>query len=72
MCSRWGLTGDDIYLTVVEFGFVGGLVFGYLPVAAQGATGVLLNRWDAGGGAAADRGAPLHVRAGDADARAPT
>ena len=46
MCSRWGLTGDDIYLTVVEFGFVGGLVFGYLPVLLQGATGVLLSRWD--------------------------
>ena len=42
---RWGLTGDDIYLTVVEFGFVGGLVFGYLPVLLNGATGVLLNRW---------------------------
>jgi len=46
VCSRWGLTGEDIYLTVVEFGFVGGLVFGYLPVLLQGATGVLLNRWD--------------------------
>jgi acyl-CoA synthetase (AMP-forming)/AMP-acid ligase II len=44
---RWGLTGDDIYLTVVEFGFVGGLVFGYLPVLLNGATGVLLNRWNA-------------------------
>ena len=47
VCTRWGLTGDDIYLTVVEFGFVGGLVFGYLPVLLQGATGVLLSRWDA-------------------------
>jgi acyl-coenzyme A synthetase/AMP-(fatty) acid ligase len=47
VCSRWGLTGEDIYLTVVEFGFVGGLVFGYLPVLLQGATGVLLSRWDA-------------------------
>ena len=46
VCSRWGLTGEDIYLTVVEFGFVGGLVFGYLPVLLQGATGVLLSRWD--------------------------
>ena len=46
VCSRWGLTGEDIYLTVVEFGFVGGLVFGYLPVLLQGATGVLLNRWN--------------------------
>jgi len=47
VCRRWGLTGEDIYLTVVEFGFVGGLVFGYLPVLLQGATGVLLSRWDA-------------------------
>jgi acyl-CoA synthetase (AMP-forming)/AMP-acid ligase II len=45
VCSRWGLTGDDIYLTVAEFGFVGGLVFGYLPVLLNGATGILLNRW---------------------------
>jgi acyl-CoA synthetase (AMP-forming)/AMP-acid ligase II len=45
VCARWGLTSDDIYLTVVEFGFVGGLVFGYLPVLLNGATGVLLNRW---------------------------
>jgi cyclohexanecarboxylate-CoA ligase len=45
VCKRWGLTGDDIYLTVVEFGFVGGLVFGYLPVLLNGATGVLLSRW---------------------------
>ncbi len=45
VCARWGLTGDDVYLTVVEFGFVGGLVFGYLPVLLNGATGVLLNRW---------------------------
>jgi acyl-coenzyme A synthetase/AMP-(fatty) acid ligase len=47
LCRRWGLTGDDIYLTVVEFGFVGGLVFGYLPVLLNGATGVLLSRWKA-------------------------
>jgi cyclohexanecarboxylate-CoA ligase len=45
VCKRWGLTGDDVYLTVAEFGFVGGLVFGYLPVLLNGATGVLLNRW---------------------------
>src|SRR4051812_9350688 len=47
VCRRWGLTSDDIYLTVVEFGFVGGLVFGYLPVLLNGATGVLLDRWNA-------------------------
>jgi acyl-coenzyme A synthetase/AMP-(fatty) acid ligase len=45
VCARWGLTGDDVYLTVAEFGFVGGLVFGYLPVLLKGATGILLNRW---------------------------
>ena len=45
VCKRWGLTGDDVYLTVAEFGFVGGLVFGYLPVLLNGATGILLNRW---------------------------
>jgi cyclohexanecarboxylate-CoA ligase len=45
LCKRWGLTGDDVYLTVAEFGFVGGLVFGYLPVLLNGATGILLNRW---------------------------
>src|SRR3954464_477940 len=47
VCRRWGLTGEDIYLTVVEFGFVGGLVFGYLPVLLNGATGILLDRWNA-------------------------
>ena len=47
VCRRWGLTSDDVYLTVVEFGFVGGLVFGYLPVLLNGATGVLLDRWNA-------------------------
>jgi acyl-coenzyme A synthetase/AMP-(fatty) acid ligase len=46
LCRRWGLTGEDVYLTVVEFGFVGGLVFGYLPVLLNGATGVLLSRWN--------------------------
>src|SRR5215217_4669053 len=45
VCARWGLTGEDVYLTVVEFGFVGCLVFGYLPVLLNGATGVLLSRW---------------------------
>jgi acyl-CoA synthetase (AMP-forming)/AMP-acid ligase II len=47
LCRRWGLSGDDVCLTVAEFGFVGGLVFGYLPVLLNGATGILLNRWDA-------------------------
>jgi non-ribosomal peptide synthetase component E (peptide arylation enzyme) len=31
-CRRWALTGDDVYLVATEFGFVGGMVFGYLPV----------------------------------------
>jgi cyclohexanecarboxylate-CoA ligase len=45
VCRRWGLTGDDVYLVATEFGFVGGLVFGYLPVLLNGGTGVLMNRW---------------------------
>ena len=28
-----------------EFGFVGGMVFGYLPVLLNGGTGVLMSRW---------------------------
>ena len=47
ICRRWRLTGDDIYLVVCEFGFVGGLVFGYFPPLLNGATGVLVNRWNA-------------------------
>jgi acyl-coenzyme A synthetase/AMP-(fatty) acid ligase len=47
ICKRWELTGEDIYLVVCEFGFVGGLVFGYFPPLLNGATGVLVNRWDA-------------------------
>ena len=46
LCDRWELTGDDVYLVVCEFGFVGGLIFGYFPVLLNGATGVLINRWD--------------------------
>ena len=37
LCRRWELTGDDIYLVVCEFGFVGGLIFGYFPVLLNGA-----------------------------------
>jgi acyl-coenzyme A synthetase/AMP-(fatty) acid ligase len=47
ICKRWELTGQDIYLVVCEFGFVGGLVFGYFPPLFNGATGVLVNRWRA-------------------------
>jgi acyl-coenzyme A synthetase/AMP-(fatty) acid ligase len=47
ICRRWELTGDDVYLVVCEFGFVGGLVFGYFPPLFNGATGVLVNRWRA-------------------------
>jgi acyl-coenzyme A synthetase/AMP-(fatty) acid ligase len=47
ICKRWELTGEDIYLVVCEFGFVGGLVFGYFPPLFNGATGVLVNRWNA-------------------------
>src|SRR6516164_5748787 len=47
ICKRWELSGEDIYLVVCEFGFVGGLVFGYFPPLLNGATGVLVNRWNA-------------------------
>jgi acyl-coenzyme A synthetase/AMP-(fatty) acid ligase len=47
ICRRWELSGEDIYLVVCEFGFVGGLVFGYFPPLFNGATGVLINRWKA-------------------------
>ena len=47
VCRRWQLTGEDVYLVVCEFGFVGGLVFGYFPPLLNGATGVLVNRWNA-------------------------
>jgi acyl-coenzyme A synthetase/AMP-(fatty) acid ligase len=47
VCRRWELTGEDVYLVVCEFGFVGGLVFGYLPPLLNGATGVLVNKWNA-------------------------
>jgi acyl-coenzyme A synthetase/AMP-(fatty) acid ligase len=47
ICRRWELTGEDTYLVVCEFGFVGGLVFGYFPPLFNGATGVLVNRWRA-------------------------
>ena len=69
VCARWGLTGEDIYLTVVEFGFVGGLVFGYLPVLLNGATGVLLSRWKPEEALRLIEEHRLHVRPRDADAR---
>jgi len=47
VCRRWELTRDDVCLVVCEFGFVGGLTFGYFPVLLMGATGVLMNRWNA-------------------------
>jgi cyclohexanecarboxylate-CoA ligase len=46
LLARWGLTSADTSLVVSEFGFVGSLVFGYLPTLLSGATGVLLPRWD--------------------------
>jgi cyclohexanecarboxylate-CoA ligase len=45
--KRWELTPDDVNLVACEFGFVGGLVFGYFPTLLKGATGVLMTRWDA-------------------------
>jgi acyl-coenzyme A synthetase/AMP-(fatty) acid ligase len=47
LLARWELTRADTHLVVAEFGFVGSLVFGYLPALLSGATGVLLPRWDA-------------------------
>lgn len=44
---RWGLRGEDCLLVITEFGFVGGLVFGYLPAVLSGATAVLLPQWNA-------------------------
>jgi acyl-CoA synthetase (AMP-forming)/AMP-acid ligase II len=46
ICRRWGLTGDDRCLVATEFGFVGGMVFGYFPVLLRGGTGVLMRRWE--------------------------
>jgi acyl-CoA synthetase (AMP-forming)/AMP-acid ligase II len=46
ICRRWSLGGDDRCLVATEFGFVGGLVFGYFPVLLNGATGVLMSRWE--------------------------
>src|SRR5215218_4949409 len=46
ICRRWGLDSDDRYLVATEFGFVGGLVFGYSPVLLNGGTGVLMGRWE--------------------------
>src|SRR4051812_24768900 len=50
LCRRWRLSGDDTYLVVSEFGFVGGLVFGYLPVLLTGGMGVLMSRLGPEGG----------------------
>jgi acyl-coenzyme A synthetase/AMP-(fatty) acid ligase len=47
LLARWELTSEDTPLVVAEFGFVGSLVFGYLPTLLSGATGVLLPRWNA-------------------------
>ncbi|HEX2409939.1 MAG TPA: class I adenylate-forming enzyme family protein [Solirubrobacteraceae bacterium] len=46
VCRRWELSGDDRCLVATEFGFVGGLVFGYLPVLLNGGTGVLMSKWE--------------------------
>jgi acyl-coenzyme A synthetase/AMP-(fatty) acid ligase len=47
LLERWALTRDDTHLIVAEFGFVGSLVFGYLPALLSGATGLMLPRWSA-------------------------
>lgn len=43
--ERWQLTPDDVRLIVLEFGFVGSLIFGYLPALLSGATAVLMRGW---------------------------
>lgn len=45
--ERWELTPDDTRLVVLEFGFVGGLIFGYFPALLSGATAALLTSWSA-------------------------
>jgi cyclohexanecarboxylate-CoA ligase len=47
LLARWQLGADDTNLVVCEFGFVGSLLFGYLVTLLSGATGVLLQRWNA-------------------------
>jgi cyclohexanecarboxylate-CoA ligase len=44
--ERWELDGDDTYLIVCEFGFVGSILFGYFPALFSGAHCILLGRWD--------------------------
>ena len=68
VCRRWELTGEDVYLVVCEFGFVGGLVFGYFPPLLNGATGVLVNRWDADEALRLVEEHRLHLLPRDADA----
>ncbi|MEA2312874.1 MAG: acyl-CoA synthetase [Solirubrobacteraceae bacterium] len=46
ICRRWSLSGDDRCLVATEFGFVGGMVFGYFPVLLNGGTGVLMSQWE--------------------------
>ena len=46
ICRRWDLGEHDRCLVATEFGFVGGLVFGYFPVLLNGGTGVLMRRWE--------------------------
>jgi cyclohexanecarboxylate-CoA ligase len=46
--ERWELSGGDVHLVVLEFGFVGSLIFGYCAALSSGATAVLLPRWDPG------------------------
>jgi cyclohexanecarboxylate-CoA ligase len=46
ICRRWRLSAADRCLVATEFGFVGGLVFGYFPVLLTGGTGVLMSRWE--------------------------
>lgn len=44
--ERWELSGEDTFLIVNEFGFVGSIIFGYFPALLSGARCVLIGRWD--------------------------
>jgi acyl-coenzyme A synthetase/AMP-(fatty) acid ligase len=44
--ERWQLTSEDVYLVVCEFGFVGSLLFGYVPAMLSGALMVMPERWN--------------------------
>ena len=68
ICKRWELTGDDIYLVVCEFGFVGRSGVRLLPTSVQRRDRSPRQPLARRGRPAPDRGASLHLRPLDADA----